>query len=73
MANKYTYTFYKGISSQKRGYFSNISIKDITSGLMSIETIFEARVIPNTYIIPIKLSLLNNISFSYEETMLNYL
>lgn len=59
------------LNTQK--YSSIDHIKDITSGLISIETIFEARSLPNVYLIPIKLSILNNIYLSYEETTLNYL
>lgn len=54
-------------------YSSITPIKDITSGLISIETIFEARALPNVYLIPIKLSILTNLYLSYEETTLNYL
>ncbi len=50
-----------------------ISAKDITSGLIFIDTIFEARTMPNTYLIPTKLGILNNISLSYEEASSNYL
>lgn len=71
--NKYTFNFFKGIYLNKKKYFSVDSIKDITSGLISIETIFEARSLPNIYLIPTKLSILTNIFLLYEENTLNYL
>lgn len=73
-STKYIFNFFTGINLNKQKYsFHSTSIKDITSGLISIETIFEARALPNIYLIPIKLSLLNNIYLSYEETTLNYI
>lgn len=48
-------------------------MRDITLGLIFIETIFEARSLPNKYLIPIKLSILNTLYLSYEENTLTYL
>lgn len=72
-SNQYIVNFFKGIILNKKINNFVSPIKDITSGLMSIETIFEARTISNTYLIPIKLSILHNVYLSYEETTLNYL
>nr|YP_009186578.1 hypothetical protein [Cyclospora cayetanensis]AKO71998.1 hypothetical protein [Cyclospora cayetanensis] len=71
---KYIFNFLKGIYLYKKNISNfNESIKDITSGLISIEIIFEAKALPNIYLIPSKLSILNNLFISYEETTLNYL
>ena len=71
--NKHTFNFFKGIFlKQKQSFFIN-SIKDITTGLIYIEIIFETKILPNIYLITPKLSILNNIFLIYEENTLNYL
>lgn len=72
-SNKYIFNFFRGIILNKKKYYSNNSIKDITSGLILIEIIFEAKILPNIYFIPQKLNILTNIFLLYEENTLNYL
>lgn len=71
---KYSFSFFKGIlSSNKDSNYFSLSIKDITLGLISIEAVFEAKSLPNIYLVPNKLGILNNIFLLYEEATLNYL
>lgn len=70
---KYHLSFFNGILSTKQNNYFFPLVKDITLGLISIEVVFEAKSLPNLYLIPSKLGILNTIFLLYEEAELNYL
>lgn len=71
--SKHLFNFYIGFYKKKNININFTKLKDITSGLLSIEIIFEAKTLLNKYLIPSTLSVLNNISLKYEENTLNYI
>jgi len=72
--NIYKFNFYKGIYFvNNTTSFKSTKINDITSGLLSIETIFEARSLLNSHLIPTKCSILEKLFIHYEDIILNYI
>ena len=69
----YKYTILNGFKVQNSKKNISTKVKDITTGLSSIEEIFEIRSTLNSFILPPTITVLNKSFYIYEEISLSYL